>query len=526
MNFEKGDMEEHHGTPRPVLSAEERYRVLSESAIDYAFITFDQQNRVNSWSKGAEQMLGYSETEALGMPGAEFFTPEDRARGEDKEEIQKAIREGRAENERWHMRKDGSRFWGSGVMTSLRNEAGDLIGLAKVMRDLTARRESEERLRASEERFRLLVENVQEHALFQVDPAGRISGWNTGAARIFGYGLEEIVGKSFSILFTPEDRAGNYSDAELKRSLKDGRVEAERWLARKDGSLFFAHWVTHPMYDGHGTLRGFAKVLRDETERKEAEQELRFKNEELTRVNRNLEEFAFVASHDLREPLRMVRAFSERLVSHLGSEATEDQRQNVAFIAQGVKRMEKLIEDLLVYSRAIHASDEALEEVRLDDALDQALLSLGLDDETGKRIVREPLPAVQADLPQIARVFQNLLSNSFKYRYPDRSPEVRIRSERRENEWIVSVQDNGIGFEPEQAERIFGLFKRLHHEYEYPGTGLGLAICRRIVERYGGRMWAMGAPGLGATFFFSLPIREEKSEKSGVVRAAHGKPAV
>lgn len=496
-----------HGTGPSILSDEERYRLLSESALDYALITFDDRNCVTSWSKGAERMLGYSEVEALGMPIAEMFVPEDRKRGEDEKELEKAIREGRAENERWHVRKDGTRFWGSGVVTPLRSDTGTIIGFAKIMRDLTARREAEERLRGSEERFRLLVENARDHALFQVDPNGNISGWNTGAERIFSYSAKEIVGRPFSVLFRPEDRAHGYSDKELARALHEGRSEAERWLARKDGSSFFAHWITHPIYDQHGTLRGFAKVLRDETARRYADEELRSKNEELTRANRGLEEFAYVASHDLQEPLRMVRVFSEVLIRRLGKQATAENQQAVVFIERGVKRMEQLIKDLLLYSRAVHEADEPVAEVDLDKALDHALSAVETSiNETGALIVREPLPTVRGDLVQLAHVFQNLLSNALKYRTPERRTEVRIGSEQRENAWVISVRDNGIGFDPDRAERIFGLFKRLHRDDEYPGTGLGLAICRRIVERYGGKMWATGEPGLGATFFFSLPV--------------------
>jgi len=252
---------------------DEQFRRFFESVEDYAFILYSPDSLITRWNKGAQRLTGYSEAEVLGKPGSILFTSEDRARGEDAAELARAISEGRAQDERWHVRKDGTRFWASGVLMRLANEGGEIVALAKVMRDLTDRRKAEEALRQSEERFRLLVENVREYALFQVDRNAMISGWNPGAERLFGYREDEIVGQPLARLFTPEDARQGRPERELEQSVAEGHAEDERWLIRKDGSRFFARWMTDPVYDETGNLRGFAKVLHDEPERKRAEDE-------------------------------------------------------------------------------------------------------------------------------------------------------------------------------------------------------------------------------------------------------------
>jgi signal transduction histidine kinase len=236
----------------------------------------------------------------------------------------------------------------------------------------------------------------------------------------------------------------------------------------------------------------------------ENNRELQHANHELTRVNRELEEFAFVASHDLQEPLRMVNIYTQLVMRKVGGN-DENLNQYSAFVKQGVTRMEGLIRDLLTFSRTVHTETRNCEAADLSAALAQAVAILqSRIDENAAIIHADALPVVRGDVRQFAQVFQNLISNAIKYRKQSAIPEITICAEACKGEWITSVNDNGIGFEQQYADRIFGLFKRLHKD-EYPGTGLGLAICRRIVERYGGRMWATSESGLGSTFYFALP---------------------
>jgi signal transduction histidine kinase len=242
-------------------------------------------------------------------------------------------------------------------------------------------------------------------------------------------------------------------------------------------------------------------------------------NEDLTRANRELEEFAYVASHDLQEPIRMVKIYTHLMLKALGN-PDPTLKQYSDFVRQGAGRMEELIGDLLRFSRLVHADTPVACTAELSAALAEATSVLkNRIEESGAVVHSAPLPVVRGDALQLAHVFQNLISNSIKYRKLVESPRIEIWAEKEEGHWVIAVRDNGIGFEQQYAERIFGLFKRLHKD-EYPGTGLGLAICQRIVERYGGRMWAVSKTGQGATFYFSLPGAE--AQRTGRDRVSEG----
>jgi light-regulated signal transduction histidine kinase (bacteriophytochrome) len=243
----------------------------------------------------------------------------------------------------------------------------------------------------------------------------------------------------------------------------------------------------------------------DITTRKVIEQEMRRRNEELERANSELEEFAYIASHDLQEPLRTINIYTQLLLQRMN--LTEDERaiEFARFISGGVERMQLLIRDVLAYARVVHREQEPEGPADLNRSFAEALKIIdGLVGETGAEITVGDLPVVRGQETQLAQVFQNLLSNALKYRKETESPRVRVSAERKDGEWLISVADNGIGFDPEYSERIFGLFRRLHKD-DYPGTGIGLAICNRIVERYGGKIWATSpGEGRGATIFFTL----------------------
>jgi PAS domain S-box-containing protein len=281
---------------------------------------------------------------------------------------------------------------------------------------------------------------------------------------------------------------------------------AEDWHvpydADRDGVLE-DHWFNvnyHPFREPDGSVSGFIAVLTEVTTQVLA-------RKELERVNKELEEFAYIASHDLQEPLRMVNIYSQLLLRRCVP--NEPQAQEYAGLIQdGVNRMQLLIRDLLTYSRTVQREELPVGPADLSAALSEARSVLhNRIEESGAEIHAEELPLVCGNTQQIAHVFQNLLSNALKYRKPDVQPQIRISAKREDKQWIIALQDNGIGFEQQYAERIFGLFKRLHNA-EYPGTGVGLAICQRIIERYGGRMWAEGKSDVGAIFYFSLPSIE------------------
>jgi light-regulated signal transduction histidine kinase (bacteriophytochrome) len=248
-------------------------------------------------------------------------------------------------------------------------------------------------------------------------------------------------------------------------------------------------------------------MVQDITEVRRAQEELERTNTRLMRANRELEEFAFVVSHDLKEPLRMVNLYAQMLLRRPGVRDDTSAAAYAGFIEGGVKRAEELIRDLLAYSRMIHEHPgEPSAHVDLNEVLAQALDCLSAQIEmSGSSVTSDSLPQVRGEPTHLGQVFQNLLSNALKYRRPTEPLRVRIRAQREGEQWLISITDNGIGFRPKYADRIFGLFKRLHRD-EYPGTGLGLAICRRIIERHDGRIWAASeGPDCGATFSFTLP---------------------
>ncbi len=262
------------------------------------------------------------------------------------------------------------------------------------------------------------------------------------------------------------------------------------------------------MKDAQGKVVGASKVARDITDRKRQEQALQAANAALTRSNADLQQFAYSASHDLQEPLRMVATYSELLKREFSGRLGANGDQYIGYAIEGALRMEQLLQDLRAYALASSTDQEPTEDVEADEVLDRALAVLDTAiTESGTSVTRGTLPRVHIHGFRLEQVFQNLISNAIRYRSTE-SPRIHVAAERRGNSWLFSVQDNGIGIAPEYKEQVFEIFKRLHSTAEYPGTGMGLAICQRVVERAGGRIWVESERGRGATFFFTVPCRE------------------
>jgi PAS domain S-box-containing protein len=287
------------GGPDGYAMSNAHYHALVDAIEDCAIFMLDLNGCIVSWNTGARKIKGYEAHEIIGQHLSRFYPAEAVARGWPDYELKQAFATGRFEDEGWRVRRDGTLFWANVVITAARDVNGEIIGYAKYTRDLTAKRAEEDKLRLSEERFRLMVDNVSDYAIFMLDPEGHIASWNAGAMRIKGYQPADILGKHFSIFYCPEDLAAGTPAAELRAAIRAGRIETEGWRVRRDGSLFWANVVITAIYDEHRVLRGFAKVTRDMSERKRLEQ--------LELSSRRISEFLATLAHELRNPLAPVR---------------------------------------------------------------------------------------------------------------------------------------------------------------------------------------------------------------------------
>jgi PAS domain S-box-containing protein len=482
------------------LESEERFRILVEGVQDYAIFTLDPSGKVVSWNAGAERIKGYKADEIIGQNFSRFYLQKDIDQGKPEEELQIAAESGRSETEHWRVRKDGSRFLASIVITAARNSSGTLLGFSEVSRDISERTETEAK-------YRGLLEAAPD-AMVVVNQDGEIILLNVQAEKQFGYRRDELVGQKVKSII-PEGFA--------ERLLSDGLRSVDDALAqqigtgieltgrRKDGSGFPIEIMLSPLESAEGIL--VTAAIRDITERKRSEEHLVKAMDELKRSNDELQQFAYVASHDLQEPLRMVASYTQLLAQRYKGRLDSDADEFIAFAVDGSNRMQGLIKDLLAYSRA-GANGKALREIPSENALKEALTNLRATiEESGAVVTHDSLPAIITDDTQLAQVFQNLIGNAIKYRSAQ-VPHVHVSATKTGgNEWIFSVRDNGLGIDPQYFERIFILFQRLHGREEFKGTGIGLAICKKTLERLGGRIWVESQPEKGSTFCFALPGR-------------------
>jgi PAS domain S-box-containing protein len=352
---------------------------------------------------------------------------------------------------------------------------------------------------AAAELYRVQVRELREYAMFTLDPRGILASWNAGVEALFGYSEQEWIGRHASIIFTPQDTAVEVCESEMRKAHETGSATDIRWHRHKDGSEFFANGFMNALRDENGGLLGYTKIMSDETARKQLQ-------DSLTESNAALEQFAFVASHDLQEPLRTMSAYAQLVAEEYRGKLDEAADRYLHRIVSASIRMSELVRDLLVYAR-VTTEDDRPSSIALDEDLEAALTHLAKAiEESGASVTHDPMPTLAVDRGQMVRLFQNLVGNALKYRKTGVPPKVHISAEQKGPEWLISIRDNGIGFDSKFACVIFEPFKRLHKADEYSGTGVGLAICSRIVRAQRGRIWAESRPGEGATFFFTLPI--------------------
>jgi PAS domain S-box-containing protein len=398
----------------------------------------------------------------------------------------------------------------SGIITPVHDESGRIAKLVGVVQDTTQQRLQEADLISSEARYRTLVDHAPDAIVTLDVQTGRFIDANPRASELYGLPRDILLTKGpvdLSPPIQPDGRPSGESARDKIDAAVRGEIPTFRWDHRRaDGVIVPCeiHLVAIPGGD-RPLIRG---SITDISERLRREDALKIRTAELERSNRELERFAYVASHDLQEPLRMVTSFTQLLAKRYGDKLGPDAFEFIGFAVDGAKRMQALIDDLLAYSRAGRQGVK-LSRVETDRALDDALTNLKPAIESAQAVItRDPLPTVTADAIQFVQLFQNLVSNAVKF-HAAAPPHVHISARRENGEWVFAVQDNGIGIDPAHKGKLFVMFQRLHPRHQYPGTGIGLALCKMIVERLGGRIWVDSAPGLGATFCFTVPASQD-----------------
>jgi PAS domain S-box-containing protein len=516
----KGAREAAHS----LLDSSERFRLLVEGVADYAIYMLDPEGRIVSWNTGIQRIKGYSENEVIGRHFSLFFPPEDVQRGKPMTLLEIAAREGKYQEEGWRVRKDGSLFWASILITPLYDPSGELRGFGKVTRDMTQARQAQEALRQSEERFRLLIEAVQDYAIFMLDTTGHIVSWNSGAQRIKGYTPNEIIGRHFSTFYPEEDVRDGKPERELQIATSEGRYEEESWRIRKDGSRFWANVLITAIFDEHGQLRGFAKVTRDMTERKLAdeqreqlreheyqllhEREARAQMEEAVRMR---DTFLSLLGHELRTPLTTLLGNAQLLLRRAQREGSlpEREQRNLQVIVDQAARLNKLVQLQLDIAR--------LQTGQLH--IERILMDLGA---LVRRVVEETLPTVtthtiaytspatpllvEGDELRLDQVLQNLLQNAMKY--SPAGSTVYVDVEQHDTTVCVTVRDEGIGIPQADLPHLFQRFYRASNvdEHQIIGLGVGLYVVKELLTLHGGTVEVASEEGRGSTFTICLPL--------------------
>jgi PAS domain S-box-containing protein len=418
-----------------------------------------------------------------------------------------------------HRRKDGA-IMDVEVYSCRFHLEGRPAGLALV-NDITERKRAEEALRQSEERFRLLVERVSDYAIFTLDTVGRVTSWTAAAERIKGYRAEEIIGEHFSCFYPPEDLEQDRPAWALRLAGEEGRCEEEGWRVRKDGSQFWANVVMTAWRDPQGQLIGFWRITRDLTERKLAEDRMRDLNQvlegqttELEAANAELEAFTYSVSHDLRAPLRHIGGFSTMLAQYFGDRSEPEALHYLQRIQEGTRQMGLLVDDLLQLSR-IGRQDVHREMTGLKSIVEEVIQDLQQEIE-GRNVEWRigSLPFVECDPGLIKQVFANLLSNAVKFTRPREHAVIEVGAESKNGQPVLWIRDNGVGFSMKYADRLFGVFQRLHRQQDFEGTGVGLAIVQRIIQKHGGRIWVQAESDRGACFYFTLGKANEDAAEN------------
>jgi PAS domain S-box-containing protein len=491
------------GAKRSGRINDDTLHMLVDAVTDYAIFLLSPEGIITSWNKGARRIKGYTADEIIGSHFSIFYGEDLVAQGWPAEELRRARQEGRFEDENWRLRKDGSRFWANVVITALRAPDGELVGYAKITRDLTERRKHEEELRQSEESFRLLVEGARDHAIFLLDRDGHIVNWNGGAARVMGFSVEEALGHHFAMFFPPEDVAEDKPQHALAVAAASGFSEEIGWRLKRDGSRFWADVGVTALRERDGSLRGFAIVTRDLSERRRVEA--------LESEGKRMNEFIAMLGHELRNPLAPIR----NAVGIMEKKATSPEMlwcKDV--ISRQVGHLARFVDDLLDVSRITSGKIQLEKElIEMNGFVSSSIESVRSAASTYGHTLELTLSdhdvQIIGDPTRLSQVIVNLINNAAKYT-PD-GGHIRVDLEQRGGCAYIRIRDNGIGMSHELLDTAFDLFVQGDRTLDRPegGLGIGLTLVKRIVELHGGAVSATSAgEGNGSEFVVSLPAVE------------------
>ena len=512
---------EREQTEQARRTSEERLRLLLDGVKEYAIYMLDPDGRVVSWNAGAQNLNGYRAEEVLGKHFSCFYTAKDRENDKPNQELQKAIAQGRFEEQGERVRKDGSAFWANCVIAPLSDESGKLRGFSKVVRDITERKRAEEEARNASLYARSLLEASLD-PLVTISPDGKIADVNSATETATGVSRERLIGSDFSDYFTqPEKARQGYEQVFASGSVRDYPLR----IQHLSGKTMDVSYNATVFKNQVGEIEGIFAAARDITERKRAEDEVQRLKEELEQhviqrtaqleaANKELEAFTYSVSHDLRAPLRHISGFSKILTEEYGSSLAPEALHHLQRIEEGTRRMGQLVDDLLNLGR-ISRHEVRLQVTGLNTVVNEVIAELKPECEGRQMQWKiENLPFVECDPALMKQVFQNILSNAVKFTRPRSLAVIEVGQKDQEGTPVVFVHDNGVGFNVKYASKLFGVFQRLHRPEDFEGTGVGLATVQRIIQKHGGRIWAEAELDKGATFYFTLGTSEKTEPKT------------
>ncbi|WP_441253829.1 PAS domain S-box protein [Bradyrhizobium sp. 613_E4_N2_2] len=512
-------------------SGEGRYRLLVEAITDYAIYMLDRDGHVTSWNPGAKRFKGYEAEEIIGRHFSTFYTETEREQKVPALALEEAERTGRFEREGWRVRKDGTQFWAHVVIDAIRSPKGELVGFAKITRDLTERRAAEAKLRESEQQFRLMVQSVTDYAIYMLDVEGNVASWNAGAQRIKGYGPEEIIGRHFSNFYTEEDRAAGLPRTGLQTAAREGRWEHEGQRVRKDGTRFWAHVVIDAIRDDDGKLVGFAKVTRDITERREAEAALQAAQATLIR-SQKLEAIGQLTggvAHDFNNLLQVISGNLQLLSKDIAGNARAEMRVQSALA--GVARGSKLATQLLAFARRQPLEPRVVNVGRLIKGMDELLRRAIGEEIEVETVVGGGLWNSLIDPDQLENAILNLAINARDAMNGEGRLTIEASNAFLDDEYVrhyddliagqyvmIAVTDTGVGIPSDILERVYEPF--FTTKAEGKGTGLGLAMVYGFLKQSGGHVKIYSEIGAGTTVKLYFP--REMAIEDTLVSATSG----